>query len=55
MKFYRYFGSHAYETLLEKKMLVSRLSKFNDPFEFLFRSGGVMAVQRQLKMVLGDN
>ena len=33
---YRYFGSHAFETLRDSRLLTSKLSAFNDPFEFLF-------------------
>jgi hypothetical protein len=33
---YRYFGSHAIETLRDRRLLTSKLSGFNDPFEFLF-------------------
>lgn len=33
---FRYFGSHAVETLRDSRLLTSKLSGFNDPFEFLF-------------------
>ena len=36
MLLHRYFGSHAFETLKEAKLLASRISSFNDPFEFLY-------------------
>jgi hypothetical protein len=36
MLLYRYFGSHAFETLKKAKLKTSRISDFNDPFEFLF-------------------
>jgi len=38
MLLHRYFGSHAYETLKEAKLKTSRISDFNDPFEFLYIS-----------------
>jgi hypothetical protein len=37
VKLFRYFGSHAYETLSSGQLLVSQLSKFNDPFEFYYQ------------------
>ena len=36
MLLHRYFGSHAFETLKMAKLKTSRISAFNDPFEFLF-------------------
>ena len=36
MLLHRYFGSHAFETLKDRKLKTSRLSDFNDPFEFMF-------------------
>jgi len=36
MLLHRYFGSHAFETLKKSKLKTSRISDFNDPFEFLF-------------------
>lgn len=36
MTLFRYFGSHAYETLEEGLLMTSRVSGFNDPFEFLY-------------------
>ncbi len=36
MLLYRYFGSHAFETLKDAKLKTSRFSTFNDPFEFLY-------------------
>jgi len=38
MTLHRYFGSHAFETLKEAKLKTSRISSFNDPFEFLYVS-----------------
>jgi len=40
MLLHRYFGSHAFETLKEAKLKTSRISSFNDPFEFLYVSSG---------------
>lgn len=51
MRFYRYFSSHAFETLQERMLMVSRLSAFNDPFEFLYRSGGVMTIGKAKRLV----
>ena len=36
MLLHRYFGSHAFETLKEAKLKTSRISDFNDPFEFMY-------------------
>lgn len=35
-RYWRYFGSHLYETLCEKELLMSRVSTLNDPFEFAY-------------------
>jgi hypothetical protein len=40
MLLHRYLGSHAFETLKEAKLKTSRLTDFNDPFEFLFITKG---------------
>jgi hypothetical protein len=40
MLLHRYLGSHAYETLKEAKLKTSRITSFNDPFEFLFITKG---------------
>ena len=40
MLLHKYFGSHAYETLKEAKLKTSRITSFNDPFEFLFVTKG---------------
>jgi hypothetical protein len=42
MLFHRYFGSHAFETLRDAELKTSRISEFNDPFEFAYRTVGVM-------------
>lgn len=34
MRLHRYFGSHADTTLREKRLLLAKVSDFNDPFEF---------------------
>lgn len=36
MILYRYFGSHAFETVRDGRLKVSKLSDFNDPFEGLY-------------------
>ena len=52
MLLHRYFGSHAFETLKEAKLKTSRLSSFNDPFEFLFRATGNMNAKRAREYIL---
>lgn len=46
MLLHRYFGSHAFETLSDLKLKTSRISGFNDPFEFLFRTTGNMTAKK---------
>lgn len=46
MLLYRYFASHAYETLRDKRLRVSRIGSFNDPFEFSFRTVGEMTFEK---------
>jgi len=36
MILYRYFGTHAFETVRDGRLKVSKLSDFNDPFEGLY-------------------
>jgi len=45
MLLYRYFSSHAYETLKEAKLKTSRITAFNDPFEFLFVTKGKISAE----------
>jgi Protein of unknown function (DUF2971) len=52
MLLYRYFGSHAFETLKEAKFKTSRITSFNDPFEFLFLTKGKMTAPVARKYVL---
>jgi hypothetical protein len=40
MLIHRYFASHAFETLKEEKLKTSRITDFNDPFEFQFCTKG---------------
>ena len=40
MLLHRYFGSHALETLKAAKLKTTRITSFNDPFEFLFVTTG---------------
>ena len=51
MLLHRYFGSHAFETLDEVTLKVSRISTFNDPFEFLYVPIGKMTPQKARTMV----
>jgi len=44
MRLHRYFGSHADTTLKEKRLLLAKVSEFNDPFEFAHRFSGEYAV-----------
>lgn len=53
MLLHRYFGSHAFETLKEVKLKTSKLSSFNDPFEFLFRATGNMTAKKAREYFLG--
>jgi len=40
MILHRYLASHAFDTLRDAKLKTSRISSFNDPFEFLYVSVG---------------
>lgn len=40
MRLHRYFGSHADVTLRDRRLLVSKPSSFNDPFELIHRHVG---------------
>lgn len=46
MILYRYFATHAYETLAEKLIKLSSIRDFNDPFEFLVNQTGEMTRKR---------
>lgn len=52
MLLYRYFGSHTYETLRDAKLKASRLTNFNDPFEYLFVTKGKITASMARKYVL---
>jgi hypothetical protein len=54
MLLHRYFGSHAFETLKEAKLKTSRLSSFNDPFEFLYVSSGKTTPEKARKYILSQ-
>ena len=43
MLLHRYFGSHAFETLKEAQLKTSRISSFNDSFEWLYAPVGRIA------------
>ena len=46
MHLYRYFGSHALETLRDNRLMLAMPSTLNDPFEFLYRSTGEMTLAK---------
>jgi hypothetical protein len=52
MLLYRYFASHAFETLKEAKLKASRITSFNDPFEFLFLTKGKITPKHAREYVL---
>jgi hypothetical protein len=52
MLLHRYLGSHAYETLKDAKLKTSRISSFNDPFEFLFCATGNMTAKKAREYIL---
>lgn len=49
MRLHRYFGSHADTTLREKRLLLAKVSAFNDPFEFVHRFSGEYTVDHAEK------
>jgi hypothetical protein len=58
MLLHRYFNSHAFETLKRAKLKTSRISSFNDSFEFLYFPTGKKLtpeeVQKNLPALLGN-
>ncbi len=52
MLLHRYFGSHGFETLKEAKLKTSRVSTFNDPFEFLWVQVGKMTAKNARNYIL---
>jgi DUF2971 family protein len=52
MLLHRYFGSHAFETLKEAKLKTSRLSSFNDPFEFMYVYAASMTFEQAKRYIL---
>lgn len=58
MLLHRYFNSHAFETLESAKLKTSRISSFNDSFEFLYFTRGKKStpeeVQKKLPALLGS-
>jgi hypothetical protein len=51
MLLHRYFGLHAFETLKEARLKTSRISSFNDPFEFLYVAAGEMTAAKARKII----
>lgn len=51
MRLYRYFATHAYETLRDKRLKVSRITELNDPFEFLYYTTPI-STNKQAKFLL---
>src|ERR1039458_3204709 len=58
MLLHRYFNSHAFETLKRARLKTSRISSFNDSFEFLYFTTGKKLrpeeVQKNLPALLGN-
>jgi len=52
MLLHRYFGSYALETLKEAKFITTRITSFNDPFEFLFVTTGKFTAPIARKYVI---
>jgi hypothetical protein len=52
MLLHRYFGSHGLETLRDAELKTSRISEFNDPFEFAYRTVGEVTKEIALKQTL---
>jgi hypothetical protein len=51
MLLHRYFGSHAFETLKRAELKTSRISAFNDPFEFLYVYASNMTCEQAEKYI----
>ncbi len=46
MIIFRYFASHAFDTLRDCELLTTKLSRFNDPFESLYKITGEMTLDK---------
>ncbi|WPJ97892.1 DUF2971 domain-containing protein [Coraliomargarita algicola] len=51
IELYRYFASHAFETLKDKMLMLARPSSLNDPFEFLYRSKGQITMAKARRYI----
>ena len=51
MILYRYFGSHAMESLRDCRLLVASPNTFNDPFECMYRPVGKMTMEKAMEDV----
>lgn len=54
MLLFRYFASHAFQTIRDLQLMVSRISGFNDPFEFMYRPTGTMTREKARDYVSTD-
>lgn len=48
---FRYFGSHAFESLRDCELMTSRIERLNDPLEFKYRVTGTMTHRRCLALI----
>jgi hypothetical protein len=53
IELYRYFASHAFETLRDKMLMLARPSTLNDPFEFLYRNKGQITMAKARRYIKG--
>lgn len=49
MRLHRYFGNHADTTLRERRLLLAKVSDYNDPFEFAHRFAGKYTLRQAEK------
>lgn len=48
---YRYFGSHAFESLRDGELMASRIKRLNDPLEFKYHVTGTMTDRKCLALI----
>jgi hypothetical protein len=55
MLLHKYLGSHTLETLEMKRLKVSRVDTFNDPFECRYRDEGIITLEKAKSFLLSGD
>lgn len=53
MQLYRYFSSHAFETIRDARLMLAKPSTLNDPFEFVYKSAGQITMPKARQYIKG--